>query len=42
MADFHATMHCALGINPHKRIYTPDDHPVPITDYGRPVEKLFS
>ncbi len=42
MADFHATMHCALGINPHKRIYTPDDRPVPITDFGRPVEKLFS
>jgi hypothetical protein len=39
--DFHATIHCALGINPHKNLYTPDDRPVPITDYGKPIAELF-
>ena len=42
MPDYHATMYCALGINPHKRLHTPDDRPVPITDFGRPAEKLFT
>ena len=39
--DFHATIHCALGINPHKNLYA-GDRPVPITDQGKPVTELFS
>ncbi|MBL8238453.1 MAG: DUF1501 domain-containing protein [Bryobacterales bacterium] len=38
--DFHATIHCALGINPHKNLYA-GDRPVPITDGGRPVLEIF-
>lgn len=38
--DFHATIHCALGINPHKNLYA-GDRPVPITDGGRPVLQIF-
>lgn len=38
--DFHATIHCALGINPHKNLYA-GDRPVPITDQGKPVAELF-
>ncbi|MBK5294386.1 MAG: DUF1501 domain-containing protein [Acidobacteriia bacterium] len=39
--DFHATMHCALGIDPSKNLYA-GDRPVPITDHGKPVMELFS
>lgn len=39
--DFHATLHCALGINPSKNLYA-GDRPVPITDQGKPVTELFS
>jgi hypothetical protein len=39
--DFHATIHCALGINPEK-ILRAGDRPVPITDRGRPVGELFA
>src|SRR5258705_1323742 len=39
--DFHATIHCALGINPEKNLYA-GDRPVPITDRGRPVTEIFS
>ena len=39
--DVHATIHCALGINPEKNLYA-GDRPVPITDRGRPVTELFS
>jgi len=42
VADFHATIHTALGINPHRNLYTSDDRPVPITDRGRPIEEIFS
>ncbi len=39
--DFHATIHCALGIDPSKNLYA-GDRPVPITDHGKPVTELFS
>lgn len=39
--DFHATLHCALGIDPHKNLYA-GDRPVPITDRGTPIAELFS
>jgi hypothetical protein len=39
--DLHATIHCALGINPEKFLYD-EDRPVPITDRGQPVRRLFS
>jgi hypothetical protein len=38
--DLHATIHCALGINPHKNLYA-GDRPVPITDQGKPVLEVF-
>ena len=40
--DFHATIHCALGINPSKSLYDDQDRPVPITDRGAPIASLFS
>lgn len=40
VADFHATIHSALGINPHRKLYA-DDRPVPITDLGRPIREVF-
>jgi len=39
--DFHATIHSALGIDPHKNLYA-GDRPVPITDNGRPITGLFA
>ena len=39
--DFHATIHQALGIDPHKELFD-GDRPVPITDGGKPVPSLFS
>ena len=41
IADFHATIHCALGIDPHKNLYA-GERPVPITDRGQPIAELFS
>ncbi len=41
VADFHATIHAALGINPAKELHTPDGRPVPITDHGQPIQELF-
>lgn len=41
VADLHATIHCALGIDPSKELYTPQERPVPITDGGKPVGRLF-
>ena len=38
--DFHATIHSALGINPHKNLYA-DERPVPITNRGSPIAELF-
>jgi hypothetical protein len=39
--DLHATIHCALGINPAKELYA-GERPVPITDMGKPIVELFS
>lgn len=39
--DFFATIHASLGIDPGKYLYD-GDRPVPITDNGTPIEKLFS
>jgi hypothetical protein len=41
LPDFHATLHCALGIDPSKNLYA-GDRPVPITDHGQPVARLFA
>ena len=38
--DLHATIHCALGIDPHEELYA-SNRPVPITDQGEPVRELF-
>jgi hypothetical protein len=40
--DLHATIHCALGVNPGKHLRDQNDRPVPVTDRGQPVLKLFS
>lgn len=39
--DLHATIYRALGIDAEKHLFTPDKRPVPITDFGKPVEELF-
>lgn len=39
--DYHATIHAALGINPSKELFD-GSRPVPITDGGKPIAKLFS
>ena len=39
--DFHATIHCALGIRPSRRLYA-GERPVPITDHGLPIADCFS
>jgi Protein of unknown function (DUF1501) len=39
--DFHANIHCALGINPAARLYD-EDRPIAITDDGKPAKQLFS
>lgn len=41
LADFHATIHAAMGINPSHEL-TDGNRPVPITDGGKPIETLFS
>lgn len=38
--DFHATIHCALGIDPAKELMD-GSRPVPVTDGGRPMRVLF-
>ena len=38
--DFHATVYAALGINPQRELVNAS-RPVPITDGGRPIAKLF-
>ena len=40
VSDFHATIHAALGIHPHKELFD-GSRPVPITDFGKPVAALF-
>jgi hypothetical protein len=39
--DWHATIHAALGIDPGQELFA-GDRPVPITDHGRPIAKLFT
>lgn len=41
VADFHATIHQAMGIDPEEYLYD-GDRPVPITDGGQPIRDLFS
>jgi hypothetical protein len=41
IADFHATIHAALGINPNADLFD-GARPVPITDGGIPVARLFT
>jgi hypothetical protein len=38
--DFHATIHAALGTDPAEEFYD-GERPVPITDGGRQIAKLF-
>ena len=40
VADFHATIYAAMGIDPSEELYD-GDRPVPITDHGQPVRELF-
>ena len=40
LADYHATIHAALGINPAHEL-TDGNRPVPSTDGGIPIAKLF-
>jgi len=39
--DFHATIYASMGIDPRKVLYD-GDRPVPITDGGIPITRLFS
>ena len=39
--DFHATIHAAMGVDPHKELFD-GSRPVPITDGGTPIAALFS
>jgi hypothetical protein len=41
IADFHATIHAALGINPRKDLFV-GSRPVPITDHGTPIAEMFA
>ena len=41
IADFHATIHATLGIDPAKELYD-GVRPVPVTDRGTPVTECFS
>jgi len=41
VADLHATIYSALGVDPAEELYD-GDRPVPITDHGKPVSELFS
>ncbi|MEL0005682.1 MAG: DUF1501 domain-containing protein, partial [Opitutales bacterium] len=40
LPDFHATILASLGVDPSKELHA-GDRPVPITDGGIPIEKLF-
>ncbi|MBT6153616.1 MAG: DUF1501 domain-containing protein [Planctomycetaceae bacterium] len=40
LADWHATIHTAMGIDPTKELYD-GERPVPITDHGRPITEVF-
>lgn len=38
--DFHATIHAAMGIDPHRELFD-GSRPIPITDGGKPIGALF-
>ena len=40
VADFHATLYAALGVDPHRELYD-GVRPVPITDRGQAIKELF-
>ncbi len=40
VADLHATIYASMGIDPSKELFD-GDRPVPITDHGKPIAKLF-
>jgi hypothetical protein len=40
--DLHATIHCALGIIPSRALRDDNDRPVPITDRGVPIGRVFA
>ncbi|MAV37587.1 MAG: hypothetical protein CMJ59_19265 [Planctomycetaceae bacterium] len=40
LADFHATIYAAMGIDASRVLYD-GDRPVPITDSGKPIDRLF-
>ncbi|WP_038159982.1 DUF1501 domain-containing protein [Verrucomicrobium sp. BvORR106] len=40
IADFHATIHAAVGIHPNKELHEAG-RPVPITDGGKPIAAMF-
>ncbi|MFN9719191.1 MAG: DUF1501 domain-containing protein [Planctomycetota bacterium] len=41
VADLHATIYTAMGIDPARELFD-GDRPVPITDHGRPIARLFT
>jgi hypothetical protein len=41
-ADVAYTVYSALGINPHKQIYTPEGRPLEILNEGAKIEELFT
>ncbi|MFK7734857.1 MAG: DUF1501 domain-containing protein [Pirellulaceae bacterium] len=41
VADFHATIACAVGIDPATELYA-GERPVPLTDHGQPIRELFA
>jgi hypothetical protein len=41
VADFHATIHAALGTDPAEELFD-GARPVPLTDGGTPIAKLFA
>lgn len=42
VADIHATLCHALGINPNKEVQTPLQRPMKLVDNGKPVMELFA
>ena len=40
VADLFATIHAAVGVDYSKNLYD-SDRPVPVTDMGQPIAKLF-
>lgn len=41
LADWHATFHAAMGIDPNVELYA-GDRPVPLTEHGNPIAELFA